>query len=96
MPYLQRCLDWWNRFWLPRVCNCEDWYAITHAGYDTSKFSRDAINFVAAINFYRKEVTRNLFLKRKASLKYPKIIPFEKPAIQYVSNDSIVIAIQSQ
>ena len=33
--------------------------------------------FVAGINFCRKEVTRNLFLKRKASSKYPKIIPFE-------------------
>ena len=58
---------------LSKVCNREDWYAITHTHFDTMKSSRDADNFIVGINFRRKGVTRNLFSKRKASLKYPKI-----------------------
>ena len=58
---------------LSKVCNCEDRYAITHARSDTLKSSRDAVYFVVGTNFHRKAATRNLFLRRKASSKYPKI-----------------------
>ena len=37
------------------------------------KSSRDAFNFVMGINFCRKAVSRNLFSKKKAFSKYPKI-----------------------
>ena len=57
---------------------CNDRYAITHARSDTLKSSRDALIFVVAINFHRKAATRNLFSKRKASSKYPKINSLQK------------------
>ena len=67
-----------------KVCNCEGRYAITHARSDTLKSSRDAVNFVVGINFHRKVATRNLFSKRKASSKNPKINSLQKlPAIRY-------------
>ena len=66
-------IDFWSAslgILLSKVCNCEDQYAITHAHSNALKSSRDA---VMGIYFCRKAVTRNLFLKRKASSKYPKI-----------------------
>ena len=56
---------------LCRVCNHEGWYAITHTRTDSLKSSHDAVNFV--LGFRRKAVPRNLFLKKKAFSKYPKI-----------------------
>ena len=58
---------------LCRVCNREGWYAITHACSDSLKFSRDTVNFCCGIDFRRKAVHRNLFSKKKAFSKYPKI-----------------------
>ena len=56
-----------------RVCNHEDWYAITYTRSDSLKSSRDAFNYVVRINFRRKVVPRNLFSKKKAFSKYSKI-----------------------
>ena len=62
---------------LSKVCNHEDRYAITRARSDTLKSSRDAVNFC------RKVVNRNLFSKRKASSKHPKMNSLRKlPAIR--------------
>ena len=56
-----------------RVCNRKDRCAITHALSDALRSSLDTFNFFVGINFRRKAVSRNLFLRRKASSNYPKI-----------------------
>ena len=50
----------------------------THTRSDTPNPQVTLWSFVVGINFHRKEVTRNLFSKGKASLKYPKINSLRK------------------
>ena len=58
---------------LCRVCNRKGWYDIVLARSTSLKSSCDPVNFVVGINFRRKAVPRNLFSKKKAFSKYPKI-----------------------
>ena len=59
---------WCAGHWISlfKVCNREDRYAITHAPMHCNPHVTLLI-VVMGINFHRKAVTRNLFLKRKTS-----------------------------
>ena len=64
--------------WIPSnraLQGLQSWKLVCHytCTPNSLKSSRDAFNFVVGINFCRKEVSRNLFLKNKDFSKYPKI-----------------------